>query len=129
MKTPSRTILFVDDDALIRGTYDFALKAAGYVVLLADDGRKGLDLLEQHVVDIAILDVFMPGQDGIETLIAIKRKFPGIKVFVMSGGGVRGQYDFLGAAMKLGADGIVRKPISPQQLIAMLENDTLPRTA
>lgn len=129
MTTRSRTILLVDDDALVRGTYEFAFKTAGYSVLVAGDGQKGLELLEGQIVDTAILDVFMPGQDGIETLLAIKRRFPSIKVIIMSGGGVRGHYDFLEAAMKLGADGIVRKPISPQKLIAMLENDTLPKTA
>ena len=129
MSVQSRTILLVDDDSLVRGTFDFAFKTAGYDVLLADDGRKGLELLEGQLIGTVILDVFMPGQDGIETLIAVKRKFPGVKVIVMSGGGARGHYDFLEAAIKLGADGIVRKPISPQQLIAMLENDTVPRTA
>lgn len=129
METLSRTILLVDDDSLVRGTYEFAFKAAGYEVVLADEGSKVLALLEQQTIATVILDVFMPGQDGIETLLTIKRKFPSVKVIVMSGGGQRGQYDFLAAAMKLGADGIVRKPILPQKLISMLENNTIPRTA
>lgn len=125
MTTPQRTILLVDDDALVRRTYEFALKAAGYAVLLADDGRRALDLLSRHHADIAIVDVFMPDQDGIETLLTIKRKFPGVSVYVMSGGGVRGQYDFLQVALKLGADGIVRKPMAPKQLIGLLECDAV----
>lgn len=129
MTGPNRTILLVDDDALIRRTFEFAFKAAGYAVLLAENGRKALDLLGRHQVDIAILDVFMPDQDGIETLLAIKRQFPDIDVYVMSGGGVRGHYEFLQIALKLGADGIVRKPMAPAQLIALIEGVSLSKTS
>ena len=96
---------------------------AGYRVIEADDGRKVLQHLTEDNIDIVLLDVFMPDQDGIATLLEIRRKFPSLKIIVMSGGGMSGRYDFLKAATKFGADGVVRKPMSPLRLLEMIEHN------
>jgi CheY-like chemotaxis protein len=122
VNSPS-TVLITDDDPLVRATYKHSFEEAGYLVLEADDGRKVLTHLTDEVIDILLLDVFMPDQDGIATLLEIRRRFPKLKIIVMSGGGMSGGMDFLNVAMKLGADGAVRKPISPRLLLDMIERN------
>jgi DNA-binding NtrC family response regulator len=117
------TVLITDDDPLVRATYRHPFEQAGYWVLEADDGRKVMQFLTDEIIDIVLLDVFMPDQDGIATLLEIRRTFPKLKIIVMSGGGMSGGVDFLNAAMKLGADGAVRKPISPRLLLDIIERN------
>jgi chemotaxis response regulator CheB len=59
----------------------------------------------------------MPEKEGIETLLEIRQQYPDIPVFVMSGGGTRGKRDFLTGAKKFGATGVIKKPISPREVI------------
>lgn len=113
-------VIIADDDPLVRTTYKFCFERAGFESFTADDGRQALHLLDRHNNCILLLDVFMPGMDGIETLLEVRRLHPRVPVIVFSGGTI-GQYDFLGAAQKLGASAVVRKPASPQQLVAIIE--------
>ena len=120
------TILIADDDVLVRDTYKYAFEQAGHRVFVADGGRRAVQRVTEHIIDTVILDVYMPDEDGIETLLNIRRISPQTKIIMMTGGGARGCYDFLETAMKLGATGVVRKPISPRQLITMIETNTVP---
>ena len=61
-------ILIVDDDNAVRMTFRLLLEGAGHNVVVASDGRHGLDLLNAEAFDLLILDIFMPGMDGFETL-------------------------------------------------------------
>src|SRR5580692_6981070 len=106
------TILIVDDDPLIRETFRYPLEQKGYRVLVADDGDEAMAAIAASNVDIVLLDILMPNKEGLETLLEIKRRFPGVIVHVMSGGGTRNKTDFLTIAAKFGADGVIRKPFS-----------------
>jgi DNA-binding NtrC family response regulator len=103
-------IIVIDDDASLRLTVRRALEKEGHEVLEAEEGERGLELLAAEPPDILITDVFMPGQDGIVTLVRMRKEFPGIKVIVMSGGGMDGRLDFLEDARMLGAVATLRKP-------------------
>ena len=116
----TKTVLVVDDDKLIRASYHLLLKRKGYTVLLADDGDAAISMLHAAPVDVVVLDVLMPKKEGIETLMEIKRAFPSVKVIVMTGGGARDKYDFLTVAKKFGADGVIRKPMTPATLLAAI---------
>jgi DNA-binding NarL/FixJ family response regulator len=59
-------------------------------------------------------------------LLEIKKAFPTVRVVAMTGGGKHSRHDFLSTASKFGADGVVRKPVAPSELIAMLESNTFP---
>ena len=63
----------------------------------------------------------MPRKDGLETLIELKRRFPRLTVFAMSGGAGRNGADFLAIARKFGADGVLRKPFRPETLFALID--------
>jgi DNA-binding response OmpR family regulator len=124
MAANAKTVLIIDDDKLVLAMYKFAFEDHGYRVLLADDGNAGLRALEAQTVDVVFLDILMPEKEGLETLLEIKQRFPEVAVFVMSGGGMRGKHDFLTVAKKFGATGVVRKPATPKELIALI--DALP---
>jgi DNA-binding response OmpR family regulator len=124
MAANAKTVLVVDDDKLVLAMYKFAFEDHGYRVLLADDGNAALRTLESQQVDVVFLDILMPEKEGLETLLEIKQRLPDVAVFVMSGGGTRGKHDFLTVAKKFGATGIVKKPATPKELIALI--DALP---
>jgi len=127
MATNAKTILVVDDDKLVLAMYKFAFEDQGYRVLVADDGNVALKVLDAQPIDVVFLDIIMPEKEGLETLLEIKQRFPQIAVFVMSGGGTRGKHDFLTVAKKFGATGVVKKPATPKELIALIE--ALPDTS
>ena len=62
------TILLVEDDRSQRALYEQELADAGYRVVLAKDGREALEKIEDESVDVVIMDIFMPGMDGIEAM-------------------------------------------------------------
>jgi CheY-like chemotaxis protein len=125
----SRNVLIVDDDPLVAATLKRVLVDRGHSASLAPDGRAALHLLTQERFDFVLLDIFMPNQDGIETLRMVKRAFPEMPVGMISGGGIRGRFEFLDIALKLGADGVAQKPVTPEQLCAMVERKQFSATS
>jgi len=121
MSANAKTVLVVDDDKLILAMYKLAFDERGYRVLLAEDGNGAIKLLETEPIDVVLLDVLMPEKEGLETLLEIKRRFAGVAVFVMSGGGARGKHDFLAVAKNFGATGVIKKPITPRAVIEIID--------
>src|SRR5580765_7830286 len=68
------TIVVVEDDPPIADLLDLYLRDAGYRVLLAVDGERGLDLIEQHAPNLVVLDVGLPGIDGLEVCRQLRSK-------------------------------------------------------
>lgn len=77
-------ILIVDDDRAIRTTIELLLKRAGHQVVAAADGREGLKKIEAERFDLLIVDIFMPGMDGLETIKIVHQLQPNLPVVVMS---------------------------------------------
>jgi CheY-like chemotaxis protein len=120
MVMAAATILVVDDDSVIRDVVKTLLEHHGYIVHLAADGEAALALLGTRPFDIVLIDILMPRKEGLETIIEIKRRFPKMLVFAMSASGARKGHDFLQIAAKFGADGIIQKPFTPEQLLALI---------
>lgn len=121
MSSNAMTVVIADDDPLLCETFRISLEARGYNVLLAEDGNQALKIVESTAVGAMLLDILMPRKEGLETLIELKQRFPALKVFVMSGGGLYGRADFLTVARKFGADAVLRKPFPIQALVELLE--------
>src|SRR5688572_31569998 len=68
-----QVILVVDDEAPMRKYITTNLKARGYDVLTAEDGTEALKLVDEHTIDLLILDIMMPGPDGLEVLRRVRR--------------------------------------------------------
>lgn len=107
VSTPA-TVLVVDDDDDVRKVLRLMLESGGYRVLEAADGRKALEQVRKEHVDLVMTDLVMPEQEGFETIQAIRRERPSLKVIAMSGafGG-----EFLRIAKLLGAHSTLQKPL------------------
>lgn len=113
-------ILIIEDDALLRQTLRYTLERLGYDVTEASDGKEGLAVQKNAVCDLVIVDIIMPGIDGIKTIIELKRQSPSLKIIAMSGGGRGSADDYLSMAAKLGAKRTLAKPFSADDLSALV---------
>jgi len=111
---PAR-ILVADDEAGIRGFLRMVLEDGGYEVIEAADGKQALKEMRAGRVDLAILDLVMPEQEGIETIGALRKEAPDVGIIAMSGA-FGGQ--FLKVARLLGAQAALMKPLSADLLLA-----------
>jgi CheY-like chemotaxis protein len=97
------------------------LENAGLGVQEAADGTAALRACHQRQADVVLCDLFMPQTDGLETIVALRREFPDIKVIAMSGGGFNGVVDLLPVASHLGASGILHKPFNQATVLTVIE--------
>ncbi len=111
-----KKILLVDDEEAIRKMIRAVLGNELYEYGEATNGLEAQAVLEKQHFDLIITDVIMPDCDGIELVIAIRRKQPDIKVIVMSGGGRVRAGHYLDLAGKLGAAKVFEKPFDTAAL-------------
>ena len=109
-------ILVCDDEANIRNIMDFSLEAEGFLVVEADDGQQALQLAMSEEPDLIILDVMMPGSDGLTVCRELKQnpRTCHIPVLMLTARAGKGDRD---AGLAAGADDYVTKPFSPQRLV------------
>jgi DNA-binding NtrC family response regulator len=100
-------ILLVDDEKDFVEMLSMRLEAAGDIVTPAYNGRECLEILDQKAIDVVILDIKMPGMDGIQTLRKIKIKHPLVEVILLTG---HGTTETAIEGMKLGAFDYLLKP-------------------
>ena len=119
-------ILVADDEKSIRLTIKQALSTQGYDVNVAVDGSTALEKLEESPVDLLLLDIQMPGMDGIEVLQRAMAQQPSLKVIMVS---AHGSIDNAVDAMKLGAADYLQKPFTPSELRETVERVLNPSQA
>jgi DNA-binding NtrC family response regulator len=116
------SILVIDDDRAVLSTVKLLLERAAHAVEAVDNSQAGLRLLESRGFDLLVVDIFMPGMDGFETMRLVHQSRPEMPVIVMSGQQFRSASergpDFLHMATKLGAISSLQKPFRPQELLA-----------
>lgn len=110
-------ILIIDDEEDLRRIMRDALERQGHVVVEAGNGAEALDVIAQHPADLIVTDIMMPDMDGIETIIALRRGNPDVRIIAISGGGRVGNTDYLALAEKFGAMHVLAKPFRRQQLV------------
>ena len=104
-------ILIVDDHADSRWVLAHVVGRDRHTVLEADNGREAIALCRARRPDLVFLDLFMPEEDGFETLRVVRSELPKSRVIVVSAGWNVGQKDGLRLARELGADVTLRKPV------------------
>jgi DNA-binding NtrC family response regulator len=109
-------ILVIDDEPDMRVLLEQTLKAAGHEVILAADGREGVERYRASPADLVITDLYMPNQEGLETIGELRRRFPEVAIIAMSGKAAA--LTMLSIARKFGAIGILHKPFLTEELIA-----------
>ena len=119
-------ILVVDDDQAVRTVAKTVLELNGHEAVIAEDGRAGLRKLETESYDLVIVDIFMPGMDGLETIRLVNERKPGLPIIVISGLAFRSASgttpDFLSMATKLGATRSLQKPFRSQELLSAVDD-------
>jgi DNA-binding NtrC family response regulator len=118
MEMGKTTIMVVDDDVALADGLADVLDAKGYNVSVANDGFKALDLVKNHILDIALMDIRMPEMNGVETFKRIKVIRPQMKVIMMTAYSAENLVD---EAMQEGAKEVINKPINLDRLIALIE--------
>ncbi|MDD5038499.1 MAG: response regulator [Dehalococcoidales bacterium] len=111
-------ILVVDDEKHIRDSCIKLLQRKRFEAEGAASGSEALEKIKEQAYDLVLLDVRMPGMDGIETLRRAREIAPNILVLVLTG---HGTIDTANEAMKLGAAGFIRKPIAIEDLAESID--------
>jgi DNA-binding response OmpR family regulator len=107
-------LLLVDDEPAIRAISKLELERLGFQVTLASHGREAIQVLDEMHVDVVIVDLLMPGADGIDLTRAIKESRPDLPVIVLTGVGF--DDETMKEAFKEGADGYVSKGLTMSHL-------------
>jgi DNA-binding NtrC family response regulator len=115
-----QSILVIDDQADLRFAVEFALTRAGYAVTAVGNWPDALAALQKTKPDLVITDVIMPGKDDIEVIMELRKSHPTLPVAVMSGGGQLVSDVYLKMARSFGVKGILQKPFSNEQLLAVV---------
>lgn len=121
-------ILVIDDEDAYRQMIRQMLEQAGYDVLEVSNGKDGLNVYQAEKPDLVITDLIMPEQEGIETIIGLRRENPDARIIAISGGGRIAATDFLPIARKFGARHVLAKPFRREQLLEAIR-DSLGETA
>ena len=114
-------ILVVDDEENHRRTLAIGLRLEGFEVLEAEDGGSALELLESATADVAILDLMMPGLNGLELARKLRIRCPSMRVLLTSA------YHLSSKQLEradVGAIGFVPKPYAMQELVGFLREKT-----
>ncbi len=111
------SILVVDDEVNIRKSLEGVLADEGFRVTTAETGERALEFLSRHPADAIVLDVWLPGMDGLEALRRIRETYPILPVIMISG---HGTIDMAVQAVKNGAFDFIEKPISLDKLLITL---------
>lgn len=112
-------VLLIDDDPALLCLMAHAFAAAGYTTLTAENGRKGLLLVDACKPDLVVTDIVMPEMEGIGAILQIRRKAKPPKIIAISGAGPGGRRDYLKWAKHLGADEVLAKPFRMSQIVAL----------
>lgn len=120
-------ILVIDDDDQVRTSLRRVLERAGHEVVEAADGKTAVALVSERPCDLVITDINMPEMDGIEVIMALAGRRPGLPVIAISGGGKVPKELLLSSAGLLGAVTTLSKPFEMEELIEAVNQALVPR--
>ncbi len=115
-------IIVIDDNKDLRELMCLILRQAGFEVEGASDGHEGLLAQRAKPADVVITDIFMPNQDGIETIALFRKEYPALKLIVMSGDSklVHDSAYFM-TARELGVNAVLPKPFDEDELLQAIQ--------
>jgi DNA-binding response OmpR family regulator len=113
-------ILIVDDDSDIKNLMEFFLKKKGYEVTTASDGNKALEVLESVTPDLIIIDMLMPGMDGVRTIEEMNKSAQNREIPVIMVSGARDEMDLMKGLLQRSIQ-YIEKPFSHDKLLTIIE--------
>lgn len=111
-------VLLVDDEGEFLQALSQRLAMRNLQVSTADSGEKALEILADSRIDVVVLDLAMPGMDGLETLEKVRAIHPEVEIIMLTG---HGTIPSTVSAMRLGADDYLEKPVALSALLASIE--------
>lgn len=118
-------ILIVDDDETILTILRLNLQKEKHEIIELNDGSNVLNLLASEAPDLLVIDIYMPNQDGLETLIKIRKVMTDLPIIVISGGNWIDQSgSMLEIALEMGANATLKKPIDMHKLLSLVDELT-----
>ncbi len=118
------TILLVDDDESVREMLKTALRRFRHSVIDASSAKEALARFKPGVIDVVVTDILMPDEDGLTVIRKLRDGESDVKIVAISGGGKAGPDNYLNLARALGADRVIPKPFSINELIGIVEELT-----
>ncbi|NLD80913.1 MAG: sigma-54-dependent Fis family transcriptional regulator, partial [Smithella sp.] len=115
----NETILVVDDEVAICQSLKAILEDEGYQVLVTGSGEEAVNIVAEEMPQLVLLDIWLPGMDGLDTLKTIHAAHPNVLVIMMSG---HGNIETAVKATKLGAFDFIEKPLSLDKVIILVNN-------
>ncbi|HEX9705669.1 MAG TPA: response regulator [Gemmatimonadales bacterium] len=114
------SVLIIDDDVALREALTKQLAFAGHEVRQSAHGDDGIREFARHPADVVVVDIFMPGQGGLQTIGRLRSDWPAVKIVAMSGASRTGPLDVAAHAVALGADTFLSKPFDAADLVALI---------
>ena len=118
MQANETNVLIVDDDNGIRFTLEGIIEDEGYPVRGAADGYKAIELVKETAFHWVFMDIRMPGMNGVETYLEIKKIRPEAKVVMMTGFSVE---DLVKKALEEGVYAVLYKPLPVEQVLSLIK--------
>ena len=112
-------LLIVDDEQEFLDSIGKSLKLRGFEIIAVNRGDRAIEAAREHPIDIALVDLKMPGMDGEETLKALKAEHEYLEVVILTG---HGTMDSVAECTQIGAVDYIQKPCSLSKIIETLEN-------
>ena len=107
-------ILLIETEKHARRMFAELLRQNGYEVLEAENGRGCVEQLFDQSVDLVVTNMIMPEMDGVETIVAVRERYPETKILAISANGINSADDCLRIAKALGAHKTLTKPLNPE---------------
>ena len=116
-------ILLIDDDlAVLRAMQKTVVRGTDHDVKVASHGNEAKDIMKKNVFDLIITDILMPDIEGFELINHIASSYPDSKIIAISGGGKIVSEQYLSVAIRIGAEIILKKPFSGEELLQAISD-------
>jgi CheY-like chemotaxis protein len=119
-------VLIIEDEAELREMIKTSLIRRKYTVMEAVNGKDALTHFKPAMTDLVVTDLIMPEEDGLKVIMKLREIKPSLKIIAISGGGKAGPGGYLNLAKALGANAILSKPFSINDLISKIEELLVP---
>ena len=115
------SVLVIDDDPVFCRVVEGILENDGYAVTTVGDAQSGISRFGELNPDLVIVDILMPGKEGMATILELREANPDARILAITGGGNFAAHDVLRIAELLGADNSLKKPFEPVALLATVK--------
>lgn len=115
------SVLVIDDDPVFCTVVESILESDGYAVTTVGDAQTGISRFGELDPDLVIVDILMPGKEGMATILELREASPEARILAITGGGNFAAADVLRIAELLGADNSLKKPFEPATLLSTVK--------